>query len=47
VQHRYLPLHYALQNKAEQEVVEALLQAYPAAASTPDAVCFRTLVACA
>jgi len=46
-QHRHLPLHYALQNKAEPEVVEALLQAYPAAASTPDAVCFGTLVACA
>jgi len=37
-QHRHLPLHYALENKAEPEVVEALLQVYPAAASTPDAV---------
>jgi len=33
-----LPLHYAAANQAEVQVVKALLEAYPAAASTGDEV---------
>ena len=43
---RQLPLYYALKYNAGPEVVAALLQAYPAAASTPDAVRCEGMFVC-